>query len=449
MTFEACIRAIIIAALVAGTVRPSQAADSDEIAALRDQIRVLDQRLRELESKQQAEPQKPSPPGAAAAVTASPDGFALSSADRNYRLRLWGNAHADARFFLGDDIEGNDTFLIRRLRLSFEGNLGGRISFKLMPDITTSTFSLYDAYVSMRHSPALTLVVGKMKAPFDLERLVAQTDLLFMERAYPTSLAPNRDTGLQLQGELARGRLQYQVALMNGARDNDSPWTDWDDDKEVIARVFAEPFRGMADSAWRGFGLGVAMTYGDKAGCAPNGFRTNAQQTFFSWRSSVANHGAHTRLEPQAYYYFGPLGLIGSWVISRQAMWNGPGTFTRDLTNTAWYVAAHWVLTGEDAGYRGVMPAANFELAHDGWGAFELAVRIGALNVDDEAFPLFADPRTSAQRIRGGTLGLNWYVNRHLKASLNYEHSRFTGGAANPVTREEEQAILTRLQVRY
>ena len=51
------------------------------------------------------------------------------------------------------------------------------------------------------------------------------------------------------------------------------------------------------------------------------------------------------------------------------------------------------MLTGEDASYRGVTrPNHPFTVGSAGWGAWELVARYGELEVDDAAFPVFADP---------------------------------------------------------
>lgn len=438
-----------IRALLAVVVTPIAlvAAEADDIRALRERIRLLEQELLIIERKQELREE-----AAAAApppiVGAGPSGFSLGSADRKYHLRIRANLQADGRFFRSDHTDGNDTFLLRRLRPSFEGVLAERFGFRLMPDLAPATFSLLDAYVTYHPTPAFNVLVGKTKSPFDLERLISQTDLLFIERAHPTSLAPNRDIGVQLYGELGAGTFSYQVGWLNGARDNESTITDADDAKEVVVRLFLHPLANAAGSLLQGLGFGIAVGQGEKNAGAPNSYRTHAQQTFFAWRATVVSSGEHLRYEPQAYYYYGPFGLSGAWIASRQELSNGAGTATRTLENRAWYVAAQWVLTGEDASYRGVLPRTNF-VPGGSWGAWEIAARYSELEIDDAAFPTFANPATAANRAKAATLGLNWHLNRNVKASLNLEHTRFAGGAANPVTREDERAILTRVQLRY
>jgi phosphate-selective porin len=62
---------------------------------------------------------------------------------------------------------------------------------------------------------------------------------------------------------------------------------------------------------------------------------------------------------------------------------------------------------------------------------------------------VFANPATSATRAQGGTLGLNWFLNRNVKAVLNYEFTSFTRGPAGVVTSSDEHAVLTRVQLSY
>jgi phosphate-selective porin OprO and OprP len=436
--------AVPFSATAGGTV------DAAEIRALREQIRMLDARLRALEERaalqsEAASPPAPAPePGQAGRAA----GFAVSAADSPAQLRLRANIQADGRFFAGDRGPAHDTFLIRRLVLNFEGRVADELTFRLMPDFAGHGTTLLEAYAAYQRSPALNLLAGKTKSPFDLERLVSQTDLLFIERSYPTSLSPNRDIGLQVFGAFAGDGLTYQLAWLNGARDNDSTVVDFESAKDVVARVFAHPFRHARGSALQGLGLGVAVSAGGRRGSTPAPYRTTAQQTFFSWRPGVVNDGRHTRVEPQAYLYAGPFGLIGSWVRSKQALAPDAGAPPHEIGNTAWYAAAHWVLTGEDAGYRAVSPAAAFNWQKGTWGALELAARYGELAIDRGAFPRFANPAVSARRARSTTVGLNWHLTRNVKATVNLEHTDLAG-PPDGGGQETEKALLSRVQLRY
>ena len=106
------------------------------------------------------------------------------------------------------------------------------------------------------------------------------------------------------------------------------------------------------------------------------------------------------------------------------------------------------MLTGEDGGYRGVQkPAQPFDPGKGSWGAFELVGRYSTLQVDDAAFPLFANPAVSASQANAWVLGVNWYLSSNLKLVVNYLHTNFEGGAAAGADRDSEKAVFSRLQV--
>ena len=64
-------------------------------------------------------------------------------------------------------------------------------------------------------------------------------------------------------------------------------------------------------------------------------------------------------------------------------------------------------------------------------------------------FPTFANPGTSASEADAIGFGINWYANRNVRTSLNYIHTNFKGGENGTVTREDEDAVLTRLQLAF
>ena len=107
------------------------------------------------------------------------------------------------------------------------------------------------------------------------------------------------------------------------------------------------------------------------------------------------------------------------------------------------------VLTGERASFRGVTPKKPFDLKSGGWGALELAGRYSVLRIDPDAFPTFASLSTSAQEARAWTVGLNWYLNKNVRAYLDYEETAFDGGAAGGKDRDTERVIFTRAQVSF
>ena len=154
--------------------------------------------------------------------------------------------------------------------------------------------------------------------------------------------------------------------------------------------------------------------------------------------------GALYRISPQLYYYNGPFGIIGEYAISNQDV--RKAATRASLQNTSWQVSASYVLTGEKASYKSIIPRTTEGKSIP--GAFEIAGRYSELEVDRTAFPVFANPLSSARSAKAWGLGINWYINRNLRFVLDYERTRFIGGAIIG-NRETENALLGRIQVAY
>jgi phosphate-selective porin OprO/OprP len=424
-------------------------AEGDGLVALDQRLKIIERKL-ELQQEDAANKAATVP-----AVSVGDKGLSVRSADSNYEIKLRGTLQADQRTFIGDEtVPQNDTFLFRVIRPTIEGSLGPLVAFRLTPEFAGDNAAIVDAYADLRFDPAYTLRVGKFTSPVGLERLQSTSALPMMERGFPSELAPNRDLGVQLQGELSKGRLSYALGAFNGAPDGrDAPTTDADNDVEFAGRIFFEPWKNDA-GVLSGLGFGLGFSIGDKQGNGNNllpRYRTPGQNVFFAYRATVNADGEQRRLSPQFYYYRNALGLLGEYIRSEQEVaLTGDPTSHATLSNRAWQLTGSWVLTGEDAGYRGVVrPTHPFVAGGEGWGAFELVARYGELDVDDGAFPIYANPAVAATEAKAWGLGLNWYLNSNLKLVFNYAQTRFNGGAASGADREDEQIFFSRLQVAF
>jgi phosphate-selective porin OprO/OprP len=250
------------------------------------------------------------------------------------------------------------------------------------------------------------------------------------------------------------------LGVFNGVADGGSGDIETaDDEKDVAVRIFGHPFKKTNLSGLKGLGLGIAGTYGDQDG-ALRTFTSVGQQRFFAYRTSatpatqpnVVANGVHWRLAPQAYYYWGPFGLFGEYTLSDQKVQQegagaGAGTFVF-LKHTAWQVAASYFLTGEENSFKAITPQKPFNPANGGWGAWEVAARVGELDVDDDTFPTYASPDASASKAFSWGLGVNWHLNRNVKVSLNYDQTDFKGGTTDLLVKGEK-AIFTRAQIAF
>jgi phosphate-selective porin OprO and OprP len=386
------------------------------------------------------------------------DGFFLQTADGSTRLRIGGFIQLDGRFFLSDTDDPHiDQFAFRAVRPELQGTLFDHYDFRLVPDFAGSRLVLQDAYVDIRYGDAVKLRFGKFVTPFGLERLQGQTSTVFIERGLPSQLAPNRDLGVQVFGELARGVVEYQLGVFNGVADGQTGDGDVSDDKEVAARVFLRPFATGA-SLLKALGVGGAVTYGDKLGTlaspdvAP--FKTAAQDTFFTYKvgttlaDTVIADGEHWRATAQAQYYGGPVGVFAEYVRSRQKVALA-GTHQR-LAIDAWQIVGQWVVTGDSASYKSVTPRKPFDPAKGQWGAVDLAARLGELRLSGaDAYPRgFADPTKSARKAWSAGAGADWFLNRSVRFVLDYDRTWYDRGAKTG-NKPDEHSVLGRAQVAF
>lgn len=396
------------------------------------------------------------------------DGFYLNSADNRFKLRIGAYAQTDARFFLSDEANQNtNQFLLRRVRLDVQGTVFKYFDFRILPDFGGSSVQIYDSYLDFNYFSQAKLRFGKFKPPVGLERLQSATSLMFVERGLPTNLVPNRDIGVQFFGDLFDGAIGYQLAIVNGVPDNLNPTStnDLNDDKDFAGRVFTLPFTNIDISALKGFGIGIAGSYGRQKGNTSSPdvptYKSTGQATFFSFNGAVTNtdptknqgpviaFGQRERISPQAYYYVGPFGALFEYVHESQEYARDKTTAT--FGNDAWQIAGSYVLTGEPASYKGVTPFRPFQPIDGSWGpgAFELTARYGEINIDSDAYSTgYADPTKSAHRASEYVLGGNWYLNKNVKLVLNYAQTSFAGGAKKG-NRPDEYAILSRVQLAF
>jgi phosphate-selective porin OprO and OprP len=435
----------------------SQEATTSDSASLQSRVDELDQKVRILERLRElaADSAAAAAKDRVSATASSKDGFSIKSADGKFSLKLRGLVQTDARFFLSDSaVPVVNNFFIRRARPILDVVVGKHLEFRLQPDFAQGTTTLFDAYSDVKVSPAFAVRVGKFKPSVDLERLQSASDIVFAERALATNLAPNRDIGLQLSGELSGGVFGWQAGIFNGVPDLGNGDGDASDAKDFVGRIFVQPFR---TGSLAGLGAGIAgstgLERGSTAAPALASYRTPGQQTWFRYLSSTTTptsnvfaDGRRSRLAPQAYFYLGPLGLQGEYIQSYQTV--SRATFaTVKLKHTAWHATGSYFLTGEKNSYRSASPKKPFDPKAGTFGAVELAARYGELAIDDATFPTYASTATPS-KAKAWAVGINWYLARAIKLVADYEHTTFTGGTATG-DREAENFVVTRVQYAF
>jgi phosphate-selective porin OprO/OprP len=432
---------------------------ADELSLLRDQLHQLEQKILILERKQELKDEAAKAVPKPTVVTAADSRVEITSGDGATSLRLRGLVHADYRFYDAAN-NPNDSFIIRRARLIFEGKFNHLFSYVVQPELA-GTAQILDANLNAAITPAFNVRIGKFKTPVGLEQLQSDSVAFFNERSVATNLTPNRDVGLAVHGEVLDKTVNYTLAVMNGVPDGgSSSGPDGDSDKSIAARLFATPFANDKDSLLNGLGVGFAVSVGDYATTAgrTSGYRTDGQQTFFSYDASVVAVGQGLTWSPQAYFYQGPFGVLAEYVGSSIEV-QRPTFGVRKVENYGYNLSVGYVLTGEDTTYRGVTPKTVFNPAAGTWGAFELVARISGLDVDDSVFTgpaasRLAHPNTSATQLTAYGLGLNWFLSRSVRANFNLFQNKFelapgAAPAADALIADDETTFLTRVQLAF
>jgi phosphate-selective porin OprO/OprP len=442
---------------------PAEAAPAEAGSVSTQQLDEIDQRSRIVARKiELLEEQAVAASASSPVLSAGDKGFNWKSADGAFVLKVRGLVQGDSRQYLDDSaLKPNDTFVVRAVKPLIEATFGDVADFRFMADFgngqsvagaQSSVVSVQDAYGDLRPFAWLALRAGKFKGPVGLERLQGDAGVILPERGLPTALAPNRDIGFMLHGLIGPGVLGYEAGIFNGVVDGGSGDADINHAKDFAGRLFVQPWRGDPYSFLYSFGVGFAATTGNQRGRATAtslpGYKTSGLNTFFSYlvndkdaNGTVIAHGRHSRFAPQAYYFYGPVGLLGEYTVSQQEVQKGASAAT--LNHSAWQVLASFVLGGKPT-YEGVLVENPLNPRKGGWGALELAGRYNALKLDGDTFPTYADPTKSASQAKGFGVALNWHWSRNIKLVAAFERTKFEGGGKPD--RPTENVAVQRIQ---
>jgi len=497
-----------LSALASAIAQADDAALQKRVDDLEQQVKVL-QRKQENSDEDVAKAKAENP-----VVTASDKGFGLKSSDGSFEVKLKGLVQADARDF-ESGIKGqystpaatrnaSQDILLRRVRPTVEGTAFGVYGFRITSDFAPSSATLLDAYVDGNYHPSFNVRAGKFTPPLGIERLQSSADTRFNELTLASDFIPSRDVGVQVGGSFASGALSYAAGIFDGTVDGATGAnSDTNGNKEIQVRLFTQPLVNQP-GPFQGLGVGVAFSrVGQTGGSATAvdsshaasttelaAYNSIGQQAIFSYRKdgtvagsanpvttakidTVYANGERTRLIPQAHYFLNNVGVIAEYVSERQDVERDVGasgsvvpntwSSTSSLHHKAWQVTAAWAITGEEESLKGIKPASNFDAAKGTPGAWEFVVRESQITFDTAAFTIggvlasnsnnYADPTKSVRTATDTGIGVNWYPNRVVRVSVDYDHTTFQWGgggtATNPLDRPDENVVIGRVQAAF
>ena len=368
--------------------------------------------------------------------------------DINIDLR--GRAQFDWRTF--DPARNEEEFDIRTLRIGLKGNLTRHFDWEIEREIdelydesaTEDQIDLglveprwrfgqwKDVFVNWTTFDAFSIKGGRFKMPFGLEQNTGVSDLDFAYRTLGSNkIAPGRDRGVMLYGDVFDGALLYEAGIFDDDGDN----AEFSEEQFVIegqdledsgpsfaARVVAEIFRGLpVPDRLKGAEVGIAYTQSD----VPEGLNSlfGEDPWGFDFFERVYVKGRRQRTGLQFDWSPQSLGFRAEWMQSREQRLDqsNRNEDLSDYIGTAWYTSATWLVTGEDKD-SDVTP--NNPLFQGGVGAVEIGVRYEQLSFKSASTegPAFRNPRSEhllPNTAKQMTFGANWLVNRWVKVVAN------------------------------
>jgi phosphate-selective porin OprO/OprP len=346
-------------------------------------------------------------------------GFTIKNAFE--RLNLGGYVQVDGRLFLGAN-QNKSTFLIRRARIFFTGNLYDSFDVmfmarwdKLKPP------ELEFAWVQTTSPSWAKIRVGLFKVPFSLEASYLNTYLTFAERSLVIhNYHHPLDTGVMVHGTLFDKNLEYGVGFFNGLDKK----IDNNNNKELVGRmVFVSfPFLTSKGKLYTGFSFSSGRYDEILSGTV---FTTGADTVFWEWTNNsdpVVEHSTRINWGMDFEWFDGPLYIYGEYLYTNWGRINH-GDYTGRFWGYGGYVAISYLLTGEDKPRNSLMiPKHNFNGCNQ-WGAWEIAARYEVFYAPKKLIETgFA---TGANQAHGPSLALNWYLNPMVEIKLNGQHLWF------------------------
>jgi phosphate-selective porin len=387
-------------------------------------------------------------------------------------IDLKGRAQFDWRRF--DPEVDEDEFDLRTMRLGLKGDLTRHFDWEIEREIEEVVeegkiegkwrFAEWkDVYLNWTTFDGFSIKGGRFKMPFGLEQTTSVSDLDFAYRTLGSSkIAPARDKGVMVYGELLSGSLIYEAGVFDDDGDNGEQEAEQfiqegqdveDIGPSVAVRVVGELFRRLpVHDRLKGAEFGIAYTTSK----VPEGLNSLQGEEVWGYNffERVYVNGRRKRLGLQFDWSPQSLGFKSEWMRSREERL-GQSNRNDDLSDfigTAWYTSATWIVTGEDKD-SDVQP--NNPLFGGGIGVVELGVRYDRLTFESasRAGLDFVNPRSDHLTPNTDstlTFGVTWLPVRWVKVVANALHQTFDDVDHAPIIGTSSYwSGLLRLQVAF
>ncbi len=394
------------------------------------------------------------------------NGLQIESKDEQFRVHVggslqfdtgWNSASQAVQFGPGGIGELQDGAYFRRARIRVDGTLYQHFEWvaefdfanNIENDTSTSTQqigspSFSDVWFAVNDLPYLgTVRVGWMKEPIGFNHLTSSRWRNFMETSPGTDSLGLHSPGVLLRNESEDERLTWAAGFFHTQNDNFG-FGVGDGQYAETGRVTWLPWYEDEGSQLLHLGIGATHRHVDANAVTLHG-RPSVRTMPGSIEPSLADTGSIGGTT-QEVVDVELAGVLGPWTIQSEyyASFIHDAVFPNDppsngvakgtLFYQGAYVEALYFLTGEYRAYNRknavfdrVIPRRNFNVwgEEDGWGAWQVGVRYGYLDLQDKG--------VNGATLNDVVLGLNWFLNPNMKVQWNlaFDHRDATPSGSN------------------
>jgi phosphate-selective porin OprO and OprP len=342
------------------------------------------------------------------------NGFKIENTDKSIKMKFGGRIMYDFGFFsLNNEAETNGYTLasengneFRRARLFTSGTIYKNVDFKLQIDFAGGKVTLKDAFITLKKLPIGNLKVGHFKEPFRLEALTSSKYITFMERALPTSLIPERNSGFMLFNETANKRMSWQVGLFRGADKATSDSPEANGDYALTSRLAGVAVKNKTTLLH----LGISHSYRKPQEDKTFGYAVRPEVHI----SDKYIKTSVSEVENINLFNFETALVLNSFSVQGEYSTASIKSSIKNETFSSYYIQTSYFLTGEKRTYKNsvvgfgrVKPIKTFGNGN-GMGALELALRYSAIDGMDN------------DKMNNISAGLNWHLNPATRVMANY-----------------------------
>ncbi|MGC8491353.1 MAG: OprO/OprP family phosphate-selective porin [Syntrophobacteraceae bacterium] len=400
----------------------------------------------------------------------------FTSNDGNFTMHVGGRLQVD---FGGADLNDRmrDAFPtdfggygaeVRRARITLQGTMYHDFEWMAESDFAGGNVVITDLWLTYKGVPWFADVrIGHMKEPFSMEELTSDNWLDFTERSTANCFVTankygDYNTGVMLFNTEFDKHMTWAIGgYMQQNNKSGNSFQGGFDNANIAARVTYLPW--YADEGCQLVHLGFGFRHlfrSDNTGDWTSTIPALQFQSGPEWHLPGVNtvntgplvaEGAN-EINPEAAFVYGPFSMQGEYF---QAFLSNYTTNDVTFTNPAlsgYYIMASYFLTGEHRNYdrnSGVFSRpkllCNFNPNAGSWGAWEIAARYSAINLNDKSLSASNDGGTE----QDWTGSLVWYLNPNVRWLFDYVHAHVDSREVGTVFLQNGDANIfdTRFQV--